>query len=103
MADIIDKLLEMSDEELMKKSGLDDRFTRLKEQLGEAAKLSGEARKCVADEIDEMLAPRLSENSLEWRIKDAKREEERKKVLEQKSGASVMEESDPATMVEDME
>lgn len=99
MADIIDELLGCSDNELMQKSGLDVRFQKLKDSLAEANKFSGELRQELADEIEEMIAPRLSGESLEWRIEDAQRKQER----QARTNKAVMNDSDPESIIDDLE
>lgn len=77
MADIIDELAGMSDEDLAKKIGLDQKLADAKKHLGELAALSGEARTIAADRIAHQLAPNVWTDEWGYIARDAQREVKR--------------------------
>jgi hypothetical protein len=78
MADKIDELAAMGDEELGKVLGIAQKLTAARKDLDEMAKLDGEARKEALKRVERMFAPHVHPEEFSWITKDVLREQERK-------------------------
>lgn len=96
MPDIIDTLSAMSDAELSAKLGFDAKIEMARKSLADAAALTGDARKCLADKFEQDFAPRTPYiEDWAWKIKDAQREA----AKTAKSATDEMCDCDPASLM----
>lgn len=73
MTDAIDKVVAMDDPTLMTTLGLKQQLDEFKEAAKEAATLTGDARKKVAESLERQLTPRVYPSELKYEVERAKR------------------------------